>query len=54
MFGDLVMRSGYWQLKGGKKDGIIGENIVWYKERWEKGYIIEKMGKNVYGIGNIG
>ena len=34
-------------VEWGKKEGLISENVIWYKEKWEKGQVIEKDGKKI-------
>ena len=34
-------------VEWGKKEGLISEKVLWYKEKWEKGQVIEKDGKKI-------
>ena len=37
----------------GVKKGLLLEGTKWYGVRWEKGTVIERGGKNCYGIRSI-
>lgn len=34
-------------VEWGKKEGLLPKDAVWYKERWERGRVIEKNGKKI-------
>ena len=38
-------------VESGKKEGLLPEKTRWFNERWEKGHVIEKDGKNIMGLG---
>jgi len=33
-----------------KEHELVSADVIWYKERWERGTVIEKIERNWYGI----